>query len=905
MPSALETLVKILKLEKDTSYQNTAVIGGLKSYADNWLHDAHQQAKIPEHHALVDELVAAMHHYDQLNDTTGRHDAINYMLGRIMGRITAPDAAFLPESYTPPPLTESPSDSAPAVPDEETLQPTNDEADEIAASLPDDTPPSEPDNMTESDELTDSAIPPATADASIQRQPPTDPMPNADDDARPAATAPADEAPPARRSWSQRRNRENLSIGEARRRFEDLQQPVTTLHRVGAKMAEKLNRLGIDTLEDMLLGYPRRYDDYTRMRTLNQLQPGEVVTVIAMVNNIVRKKSRGGTPYLLMTVDDDTSAMQVVFFGQMWLQRQFKRGSQVVLSGKVDLFRGTLTMTNPEWEMLEREHIHTHGIVPVYPLTKGLSARTMRRLKRQAVNEWSQRVPDYLPESVLERTDLPDLVWALQQIHFPDGFDDLEEARTRLAFNELFVFQMALLGQRQEWQSQPGTPLAVSDDWLEAFLSTLPYTLTGAQQRALNSVRDDVAQAVPMNRLLQGDVGSGKTVVAAAALAMAVANGKQAALMAPTSILAEQHARSIGALLEQAAGDAPLNLRLLTGNTSEVERQEIYAGLADGSIHIVIGTHALIQQTVTFHDLALAIIDEQHRFGVQQRGSLRGKGHNPHILVMTATPIPRTLALTLYADLDLSVIDEMPPGRTPIQTRILSTLERERAYSFIRSQVGQGRQAFIVYPLVEASDKLEDVGAAADEFDRLQTRVFTNERLGLLHGRLGSSEKEAVMNAFAAGEIDILVSTAVVEVGIDVPNVSVMLIENASRFGLAQLHQFRGRVGRGAHASYCLLMADRDVPEGNQRLQAMEDTTDGFKLAEIDWQLRGAGDLLGLQQSGVSQFRLAELMNPRMVELAQREARTVYAEDPLLEQPEHQYLADRIQMLFTTKGDVS
>jgi ATP-dependent DNA helicase RecG len=514
-------------------------------------------------------------------------------------------------------------------------------------------------------------------------------------------------------------------------------------------------------------------------------------------------------------------------------------------------------------------------------------------------------MPDYMPESVLDRANLVDLSWAIQQIHFPDTHEYLAHARTRLAFDELFLFQMGTLAQRREWQSVPSYPLHVPDEWLDQFFSSLPYPLTQAQHRALNDIRSDLARDVPMNRLLQGDVGSGKTVVATIALAMAVQQGKQAAIMAPTSILAEQHARSVGALLSQSPGGENIQVRLLTGNTSESERQEIYAGLADGSVNIIIGTHALIQGTVNFHDLALVVIDEQHRFGVEQRGALRGKGINPHVLVMTATPIPRTLALTLYADLDLSIIDEMPPGRTPVETRILQRTERERAYSFIQAQINQGRQVFIVYPLVEASENLEEVGAAVDAYERLKKEVFHRYRVGLLHGRMKPAEKDAIMTSFSAGEIDVLVSTSVVEVGIDIPNASVILIEDADRFGLAQLHQFRGRVGRGEHKSYCLLIAESTTSDAEQRLKAMEETTDGFKLAEIDWKLRGAGDLLGLRQSGTTLFRLAEWITPQLVELTQREARTVYAEDTHLDHPEHHLLARRVRALLDQRADIS
>ena len=867
MPSALETLVKILKLEQDTGYRNTAVIGGLQSFANNWAGEAHQQARRPEHHQLVDELVSALRSYETLDTLEARHEAIRHMLGRITGRI-APPADRPPALAAAPPAPPTPAAAGEGLAGEiETAE---------AEHAPDvqDAPAEEVAPLEAADEQEAEAAPP--------------PLP------RPRPTSP------------HRKPRPALPGDEAIARFRQLQEtPVTVLHKVGAKMAEKLEHLGLNSIHDMLFNYPKRYDDYTRMRTLNKLRPGEITTVIVAVQSVVRRQARGGRPYLLMTVDDGTASMRVAFFGQMWLERQFRRGSQVVLSGKVELFRGELMMTNPEWEMVERDHLHTGRIVPVYALTKGLAARTMRRLMHQVVDEYAERVPDYLPESVLSRTELADLSWALRQVHFPDTHEALEHARSRLTFDDLFLFQTAMMRQRRAWQSAPGQPISVGDEWLEPYKESLPFDLTNAQRRAIREILADMARDVPMNRLLQGDVGSGKTAVAAIAIGAAVHAGKQAALMAPTSILAEQHARNVAALLRLAPDGENIQVRLLTGNTGEAERHEVYAGLADGSVDVVIGTHALIQEGLEFSALGLAIIDEQHRFGVAQRGTLRSKGANPHLLVMTATPIPRTLALTLYADLDLTIIDEMPPGRTPVETRVIGLSERERAYGFIQAQIAKGRQAFIVYPLVEASEKLDDVGAATDEYERLSKEVFYKQRVGLLHGRMTPSEKDAVMSAFARGELDILVSTSVVEVGIDVPNASVILIENAERFGLAQLHQFRGRVGRGAHKSFCILVSAAPTSEAQQRLQALEETTDGFKLAEIDWRLRGAGEILGLRQSGGAEFRLAEAVNPYLVELAQREARTVYAEDPDLAAPEHEFLAWRVNALLDQRADVS
>jgi ATP-dependent DNA helicase RecG len=462
-------------------------------------------------------------------------------------------------------------------------------------------------------------------------------------------------------------------------------------------------------------------------------------------------------------------------------------------------------------------------------------------------------------------------------------------------------------GQRHKWQAHPGIPLPTDEAALNQFKSSLPYELTGAQKRVVDELSADMSQGTPMNRLLQGDVGAGKTVVAAAAMVIAARAGKQAALMAPTEILAEQHFAGLDKLL------APLGIEtvLLTGSTPAAEKSQIYADITSGKAQVAIGTHALIQEAVIFNDLALAVIDEQHRFGVEQRRALREKGAetaegkpSPHLLVMSATPIPRTLALSLYGDLDLSVLDEMPPGRQEIKTRWLKHSERERAYAFIRGQIEQGRQAYIIYPLVEESDKI-DAKAAVEEFERLQKEVFPNWKLGLIHGRLKSDEKEAAMRDFYSGETNILVATSVIEVGVDVPNSTVMLIEGANRFGLAQLHQFRGRVGRGEHQSYCVLISDAETAVAEERLRALEQTNDGFVLAEKDLEIRGPGEFFGRRQSGLPELKLASLLDMEMLEVAQSEAAALFATDPMLAQPEHQLLRDAVAHFWEQAGDVS
>jgi len=548
---------------------------------------------------------------------------------------------------------------------------------------------------------------------------------------------------------------------------------------------------------------------------------------------------------------------------------------------------------------LDQELIHTGRLVPVYPLTKGVGARWMRRLTKRTVDYWSLRLPDHLPAPLREQTRLLDLESAIQQIHFPDDWEMVKEARHRLAFDEFLLIQLGVLKQRRIWREEPGRPLPTDEGLLDRFLESLLFDLTKAQERVLSEILADLQESRPMSRLLQGDVGSGKTVVAAAAMLMAVANGAQGVIMAPTEILAEQHYATLNDLYKTIG----VNLRLLTGSLKSEEREEAYREIASGRAQVVVGTHALIQEGLEFHDLALAVIDEQHRFGVRQRSALRQKGHNPHVLVMTATPIPRTLALTLYGDLDISVIDELPPGRKEITTQWMAPRERERAYAFLRSQVEEGNQAFIICPLVEESKKI-DAKAAVEEYERLQG-IFPDLRLGLIHGRMSAPEKEAVMRDFYQGNLDILVATPVVEVGIDVPRATVLLVEGADRFGLAQLHQFRGRVGRGQVQSYCLLLADSPSSQAEERLKAIESSQDGFYLAEVDLEMRGPGEFFGTRQSGLPDLKVAKLSDVKVLEEARALAKEIFQEDPHLELPQHRLLARRVADFWRGEGDLS
>ncbi len=691
---------------------------------------------------------------------------------------------------------------------------------------------------------------------------------------------------------------------------------VTVLSNVGPRHAQTLSRLGLNCLGDMLYHFPRRYDDYSQLKPINRLWYGEEVTVIGTVQSISTRPIRGGKAQLVeAVVSDGSGAIRVNWFNQAYIAKRLHKDTQIVLSGKVEQYLGRLVMNNPEMEQLEQQQLHTNRIVPVYPLTANITQRWLRRLMNQVVTYWAPRVQDYLPLDLRRSADLFDLPRALLQVHFPDSWDDLTAARHRLAFDEIFMLQLGVLRQKRAWQNRTARVFELDPDWNQSQISRLPFPLTSAQERVFAEISHDLASGQPMNRLIQGDVGSGKTVVAALAMALVTRTGAQAALMAPTSILAEQHYKSMHRLLcgigipasgqpqklsgedEVHADEAvlrPEEVRLMIGATPETEKREIREGLENGVIKIVVGTHALIEDPIVFQDLQLAIVDEQHRFGVEQRGALRAKGNSVHLLVMTATPIPRSLALTVYGDLDLSLIDEMPPGRQPVATYVLPPRETERAYNLIRTQVGRGRQAFIIYPLVEESEK-SDSKAAVEEHERLQNEIFPGLKMGLLHGRMKPEEKEEVMTGFRDSHYDVLVSTSVVEVGVDVPNATVMLIEGANRFGLAQLHQFRGRVGRGSDESYCLLIPENPDDLENERLKVMAATNDGFVLADKDLEQRGPGQFLGTRQSGFAELQLASLTDVRLIEKARYHAQRLFEDDPDLTQSKHQLLSGALQ----------
>jgi ATP-dependent DNA helicase RecG len=714
----------------------------------------------------------------------------------------------------------------------------------------------------------------------------------------------------------------NQSRGSIRKRNNDavpipnqgapdgLKAPVTTVRGIGEKQSQLLAKINLHTIEDMIYYFPHRYDDYSELKLIKDLTYGEEVTILAWVKSATTFKTRNKNRKIIQAVvSDDTGSIQLMWFNQEYHLRYLRKNMFLSISGKIEQYMGRFVMYHPDYEQIEKDQLNTKRIVPVYALTARLSQKWLRRMIYSVVNSWAPKIPEFMTEYILEDADLMDLSSALKEIHFPETVTSLKKARSRLAFDEIFLLQLGVLRQKYEWSHQESQPYTVPDDWLLERIKHLDFSLTHAQLQVLAEFRRDLSSGQPMNRLLQGDVGSGKTVVAALAISIVVKHGAQGAFMAPTSILAEQHYASLKHLLANPDDEEAVlqedQIRLLIGDTPAKEREEILAGLADGYIKLVIGTHALIEDPVIFEDLQIVIVDEQHRFGVAQRSALREKGENPHLVVMTATPIPRSLALTIYGDLDVSVLDEMPPGRQPVDTHILYPTERERVYTLIRSQVEGGHQAFIIYPLVEQGDN-EDNKAAVEEQERLQKEIFPDLNIGLLHGRLRPEEKESVMRKFRDREYDILVSTSVVEVGVDIPNATVMVIEGANRFGLAQLHQFRGRVGRGSDKSYCILIPDTNEAAENERLLAMEKTNDGFELAEYDLNQRGPGEFLGTRQSGYTNLRLARITDIGLIEKAQRYAHQVLENDPTLSASEHKLMKDALENFWPSdEGDIS
>jgi ATP-dependent DNA helicase RecG len=688
--------------------------------------------------------------------------------------------------------------------------------------------------------------------------------------------------------------------------------PLQYIKGVGpARAALLYGRLGLRTVTDLLYRLPRRLEDRGHLRRIYDLTHGSVETVRGTIGRVSRFRPRRRRLVIVKAaVTDGSAVLHAVWFNQPYVARQLTPGAQVILHGRVQRQAGEIQMAAPEFEVLEEgeETYHVGRIVPVYKSTEGLSQRALRLIVARALEEHAPSVEEWLPEAVRRQHDLPPLAVALRQAHFPDRFETHEAARGRLVYEELLLFQLLLLRRKATREAEPRTiRYGEARELVSRFHADLPYPLTRAQTRTVAEILRDLEQPHPMNRLLQGDVGSGKTVVAASALVRCVGGGAQGALMAPTEILAGQHYLTLRGLVDRMS----LSVVLLIGGLPRAAKQEALERVRDGRADIVVGTHALIEEEVEFHRLGLAVADEQHRFGVAQRAALRLKGERPDVLVMTATPIPRTLALTFYGDLDVSTLDELPPGRAPIKTHLRASDRRPQVYEFIRTQVQEGRQAYIVCPLIQESDKLQ-AEAATNLAARLCAGPLQGLRVEVLHGRMKLEERDRVMRALRAGGIDVLVATTVIEVGIDVPNATVMVIEDADRFGLSQLHQLRGRVGRGAHQSHCILIADPRTEDAAARLEVMVETSDGFQIAQRDLEIRGVGELVGgggedeerragLRQHGVSDLRIANLLRDHAwLERARIDAAALLADDPDLRRPEHHGLAHALQDRFGT-----
>ncbi|MFM7224425.1 MAG: ATP-dependent DNA helicase RecG [Actinomycetota bacterium] len=697
--------------------------------------------------------------------------------------------------------------------------------------------------------------------------------------------------------------------------------PASELAAVGAKLESRLAEMGLVSVLDVLQHYPRRWIDRTKRVDIAVLAPGDEATIVAEVRDVRSWRGRKGGPIVDVVVHDGTSALSVRFFNQSWRAKQLVEGTEVSIFGRLEVFRGTRQMTNPTVDVLGRAGAvdeRTGVVVPLYPQSGKAEVFTwqLRRIIGEVLRRSERRgFADPVDEAILDELDLVDRAAAYRGIHRPESMAEQRAAARRLTFDEFLRMQVGLVARKRALAAEASGIRHRTDGGLvDAFLAGLPFPLTGDQRRAIDDILADLAAPAPMHRLLQGDVGSGKTVVALAALLAAVQGGYQGALMAPTEVLAEQHylgsLRLLDGLSVPAPGallaDRPVRVALLTNRTGAAERRAIAAGLEAGEVDIVVGTHALLYGDAAFTRLGVAVIDEQHRFGVEQRALLRGKGDAPDVLVMTATPIPRTAAMLIYGDLDRSELREMPPGRTPIATEVVgeNPLDVESAWARLREQVAAGRQAYVVCPLVEDKGRVE-ARAATAEFDRLQAEELAGLRVGLLHGQMKAADKEEAMAAFRSGATDVLVATTVIEVGVDVPNATVMVVQDADRFGLSQLHQLRGRVGRGGGASWCFLLATPTTPEGTARLEAMAATTDGFELAERDLDIRGSGEVFGERQSGLGDLRLGRIPRDEAIVLdARRAAERILDADPglaghvQLREEVEDLLGDAVEFLF-------
>ena len=679
----------------------------------------------------------------------------------------------------------------------------------------------------------------------------------------------------------------------------DLNTDVRYIKGIGEKKAQALNKLGVFTLHDLVSYFPRRYEDRSKYRPIALVQNGETVCIQALVADTPRlTRIRRGLDLVKFKAVDDSGIVDITYFNQPYVKDNLHRGDSYIFYGKVEVNGSRRTMTNPVYEKEGTQNGVTGRIIPVYRLSAGLNQRLLLQSIRQGLDLCGDTLPELLPESVRERSQLVQARYAYENIHFPADFGALELARRRLIFEELFVLACALGKMRGERVREIGVSLRDVD--LTPFWTALPFAPTGAQRRAVEQALADMQSGTVMNRLVQGDVGSGKTLVAAALIWTVWKNGLSSAFMAPTEILADQHYSTLGSMLSPFG----LHVGKLTGAMTAKEKRTVKEALKAGELDVVIGTHALFSSDVEYTNLGLVVTDEQHRFGVGQRSALIGKGSKPHVLVMSATPIPRTLALIIYGDLDVSIIDELPPGRQKVDTFMVDESYRARLNGFIRKLCGEGRQVFVVCPMVEENEDLPVELKSAEEHAKELSAVFPDLRVACVHGKMKPKDKDAVMSTFVAGKTDILVSTTVIEVGVDVPNAALMIVENAERFGLSQLHQLRGRVGRGQHKSYCILVSDADSDEVRARLKILCQTNDGFKVSEEDLRLRGPGDFFGSRQHGLPAMHIADLgADTQVLQRAQQEANLLLSQDPDLARPENAKLRQKVEQLFLHSTD--
>jgi len=672
---------------------------------------------------------------------------------------------------------------------------------------------------------------------------------------------------------------------------------------VGPARARLLSKLDITTVEDMLYNLPRRYEDRSNFTTISKVQIGQAYTIEGKVLTFGLKQTRRGASIFQVAVGDDTGIIYAMWFNQPFLKKYFKVGQKIILYGKVDKY-DCLVINQPEYEIIgeeegeDKDSAHIGRITPIYSLTKDISQRFIRALTKSVVEKYIRSLTDTLPTKIRARNKLVDIRFALSNIHFPSSDENLKRAYQRIVFDEFFTLQCAVAFKRRHAKIEEGLSHSLEGELLSSFKKQIPFELTKGQARAITQIETDMKNPKPMNRLLEGDVGSGKTIVALHALVLTVQNGFQGAIMVPTEILAEQHYLNLSNLLVNLDITVGLLINSIPKDSKEKTREQI----KNGEVDVVVGTHALIQEGVEFKNLGLCVIDEQHKFGVAQRDILRKKGLNPDVLIMTATPIPRTLALTVYGDLDISVIRELPPGRKPISTYLVEDEARTNVYNFVREQVQSGRQVYVVCPRIQSFDSSE-VLAATETYEKLKDEIFSDLKVGLVHGKMHPKEKDEAMKRFKKGNIDILVSTVVIEVGIDVSNASVMIIENAERFGLAQLHQLRGRIGRGKYNSYCILLSEPTTEDAKKRLNALKETVDGFAIAEEDLEIRGPGEFFGVRQHGLPEIRFGNIVTDmEIMEQARKEAFDLIAADPELSAPENRLLKQNLHRRF--KGTI-